>query len=253
MDFYDLLFARKMSGGGGGGGSSIDVEPLSVITNGTYTAPEGTAYSPVDVNVPVGWTTDGIANGTEPNGNVVVNAPSLKKYALAGCTNIQSLVVNSTELALDFIASTPLPSVILPNLVNTAGNSFRSSTVPIIVLPSVTKVGTNGINSCDVETVDLGSSCTSFDNSSFNGDTKLGKLILRSSSVVSMPNVNALSSTKFKSGGAGGEIYVPTSLINTYKTSTNWSTYNGYGTITWKAIEGSQYENYYADGTPIGA
>lgn len=34
-----------------GGGSSVDVEPLSVTTNGTYTAPAGTAYSPVTVNV----------------------------------------------------------------------------------------------------------------------------------------------------------------------------------------------------------
>lgn len=32
---------------------SVDVQPLRVITNGTYTAPEGTAYSPVSVNVPV--------------------------------------------------------------------------------------------------------------------------------------------------------------------------------------------------------
>ena len=39
------------------GGSSIDVEPLSVTTNGTYTAPTGTAYSPVTVNVSGGGTT----------------------------------------------------------------------------------------------------------------------------------------------------------------------------------------------------
>ena len=35
-----------------GGGSSVDVEPLSVTANGTYTAPSGTAYSPVTVAVP---------------------------------------------------------------------------------------------------------------------------------------------------------------------------------------------------------
>lgn len=37
--------------GGGGGGGTI-VVPLSVTENGTYTAPSGTAYSPVNVNVP---------------------------------------------------------------------------------------------------------------------------------------------------------------------------------------------------------
>jgi len=35
----------------GGGGSGATVEPLSVTTNGTYTAPSGKAYSPVSVDV----------------------------------------------------------------------------------------------------------------------------------------------------------------------------------------------------------
>lgn len=37
--------------GEGGGGSQITVEPLSVTKNDVYTAEEGTAYSPVTVNV----------------------------------------------------------------------------------------------------------------------------------------------------------------------------------------------------------
>ena len=36
-----------------GGGSGVTVEPLSVTSNGIYTAPMGKAYTPVDVNVPV--------------------------------------------------------------------------------------------------------------------------------------------------------------------------------------------------------
>ena len=78
-------------------------------------------------------------------------------------------------------------------------------------------------------------------------------MILRRSSAVSLNNVGAFTGTPFDSGGVGGEIYVPSSLISTYQSATNWSTIDGYGTITWKAIEGSQYENYYADGTTIGA
>ena len=39
-----------------GGGSSVTVEALSVTQNGTYTAPTGTAYSPVTVNVSGGGT-----------------------------------------------------------------------------------------------------------------------------------------------------------------------------------------------------
>lgn len=36
---------------GGGGGGGVTVTPLSVTENGTYTAPSGTAYSPVTVDV----------------------------------------------------------------------------------------------------------------------------------------------------------------------------------------------------------
>lgn len=37
---------------GGGGGGGVTVTPLSATENGTYTAPSGTAYSPVTVDVP---------------------------------------------------------------------------------------------------------------------------------------------------------------------------------------------------------
>lgn len=49
----------KTLGTGSGGGGDITVEALSVTQNGTYTAPTGTAYSPVTVNVSGGsssWT-----------------------------------------------------------------------------------------------------------------------------------------------------------------------------------------------------
>ena len=50
MDYYDVLFASKLNGGGGG--SSVTVEELNATKNGTYTAEEGKAYSPVKVNTP---------------------------------------------------------------------------------------------------------------------------------------------------------------------------------------------------------
>lgn len=46
----DREWVKSMGGGGGGG--DITVEALTVTENGTYTAEEGKAYSPVTVNVP---------------------------------------------------------------------------------------------------------------------------------------------------------------------------------------------------------
>lgn len=93
----------------------------------------------------------------------------------------------------------------------------------------------------------------------FKNCTKLDTLILRSTTLGKMIYNNCLSGTPFASGGTGGTIYIPkvlydelgTGSANDYKAASNWSTYDGYGTITWAQIEGSQYENYYADGTPI--
>lgn len=46
----ELLALLKCKGGGGG--ASVTIEPLTITENGTTTAPEGKAYSPVTVDVP---------------------------------------------------------------------------------------------------------------------------------------------------------------------------------------------------------
>ena len=48
MSFDAASFAIGRQSGGGG----VTIEPLPVTANGTYTAEEGTAYTPVTVNVP---------------------------------------------------------------------------------------------------------------------------------------------------------------------------------------------------------
>lgn len=52
QNFSDSPFAWNEAGEGGG--SEVSVVSLSVNENGTYTAPSGTAYSPVTVSVPTG-------------------------------------------------------------------------------------------------------------------------------------------------------------------------------------------------------
>lgn len=68
MDYYDILLANKLNGGG----SSINVEELNVTENGTYTAPEGKAYSPVNVDVSGGNGYGGDGTWTRP-----MNMPKL--------------------------------------------------------------------------------------------------------------------------------------------------------------------------------
>lgn len=103
----------------------VTVRHLSVVENGTYTAPSGTAYSPVDVNVEAGLTAEAlsvVANGT-------YTAPSGKAYTPVnvnvpvGATT-QSLTVTEngtytapsgsayTPVVVNVPSGTELPSVI---------------------------------------------------------------------------------------------------------------------------------------------
>lgn len=75
LDLFDVLLLRKF----GGGGSSITVEPLTVTSNGTQTAPSGKAYSPVTVNVPNSYTASDI-------GKVVDSALALVDQSYAPLT-----------------------------------------------------------------------------------------------------------------------------------------------------------------------
>lgn len=78
----------------------------------------------------------------------------------------------------------------------------------------------------------------------------LKTIILRKQTIASLSNTNSFANTPFKSGGSGGTIYIPKVLYDhlgdgsslDYKAATNWSTIDGYGTITWAQIEGSEYE-----------
>lgn len=107
-------------------------------------------------------------------------------------------------------------------------------------------------NGCpNLITVDMGTQVQRIVNHFFNGASKLNTLIIRSAYVATLQHINAFSNTPFADGKAGGALYVPADLIETYRASSNWSTLLGYENNSIHAIEGSIYENAYADGTPI--
>lgn len=72
-----------------GGGSSVNVEPLSVINNGIYNAPSGSAYNPVTVNIP-----DRVQINPFPSG-----ATTVSLYAS------ESVTVTSSSIASDGTAN----------------------------------------------------------------------------------------------------------------------------------------------------
>lgn len=115
--------------------------------------------------------------------------------------------------------------------------------------PSFTFGGYGLDGNRSLELIDFGNA----NQATFNNlpSCPLHTLILRKTSICTLGSSTALdSSTAFKNGGTGGQIYIPESLYShlgdgsssDYKAASNWSVYNAYGTITWKKIEGSEYE-----------
>ena len=72
----------------------------------------------------------------------------------------------------------------------------------------------------------------------------LQTLVLRKTSAIcTLANVSAFLNTPLRGyNSLTAEVYVPNALISTYQTATNWSTLYNNGTITFKKIEGSDYD-----------
>lgn len=256
----------------------------------------------------VGWTTDGIANGTEPNGDITVTSQTLLPYVFRGRTGITGITANSvtsiangalqscsgltqasfpnaTEMCDDafngcsnlvsvdvrnvtifktkraFLGCSSLTTFVggLTKLQSFSDQSFKNTRVPIFVLPVCTSLGleafagNTALTTCDFGTINIGSSRV------FSGDTSLAILIIRKNSVSTLNNINSFADTPFADGGTGGTIYVPSSLISSYQSASNWSTILGYTNNQIKSIESTHTDPtapidltlYYADGTPI--
>lgn len=228
------------------GGSSPVINSLSVTENGTYTAPTGVdGYSPVTVNVSSssGGDADSIIDGSITN--IVSNVTSIRSNVFNG---VSSLISASFPEALSvgissFSRCTSLTSFSFPKLKTCNSQCFRGCTALVeINLPALTSASTSIFYECDnLEKVDFGV-LTLLGGAIFTNCSKLAKLILRSSTLVELQAVNVFNGTPFASGGTGGTVYVPSALIESYKSANNWSTLFSGGTVTFVAIEGSRYE-----------
>lgn len=103
--------------------TEIEVEPLSVTQNGTYTAPTGKAYSPVVVNVPTGGgvnvaTTTWTNSSSTATSHTFTGLLGTPKAAFLRCTSSLSRSSNSSNYYVADMRWTGSA---------TAGNSFRRS------------------------------------------------------------------------------------------------------------------------------
>ena len=92
-----------------------------------------------------------------------------------------------------------------------------------VVLPAVRTTDGNSMNGCSALTKADFSNLKKIRYSTFYSNKNLVTLIIRTQVVATLENMSAFKDTPIASGK--GYVYVPSALVNSYKTATNWSTY----------------------------
>ncbi len=188
-----------------------------------------------------------------------VQSSSIRAFAFRGASNLTTISFaneitfigdqafsNSGITALHGKFSVGLPAYLCQNstslvsFVNTYDGSAQK------------EISTYAFGGCTaLEAIDLGTGGR-IGGYAFTSSTKLKTLVIRGTgAVAALGSTNAFNGTPFASGGTGGNFYVPSALISSYQSATNWSTILGYANNQILPIEGSIYETQYADGTPI--
>lgn len=250
---------EAISGGAGVGGGY----PLDSVLLHEY-ADNLAVETQADYLYPFAFKNTGLTSFSAPNLIRFTDSGSSSSGGIGqgvfqNCTRLTSVslpaLIGSGSGGYQFSGCTALTDVYMPNC-PTGQYMFRGCTaLKRIAIPNKYQAGAmnnNGFYGCtNLEIVDLGA-ITKTGIQEFYGCTKLTTLILRKTdSITALTNINCFTNTPFASGKAGGTLYVPSALISAYQSATNWSTILGYTNNNIEAIEGSPYENVYADGRPV--
>lgn len=166
------------------------------------------------------------ASGTQSAGYVAAGTKSATKQLT---TQAAKTITPSTTEQVAVTAGTYVIGDIKVAAVSEGGgsseqaNAIVSRTITGYTNESITEIGAYAFRACkSLAKVDLGAVGT-INNYSFAECTALTALIIRTSSVCALTNTDAFTNGLIAQGT--GYIYVPSALVASYKTATNWSVF----------------------------
>ena len=215
------------------------LESLEVTENGNYTPSEGVdGFGSVSVNVPKPEAvlqdktitengTYSADSGYDGLGNVTVEVAGsggseLEDFIKGTATEYENS--NITTFRQYGFAYSGCKKISLPSCTTVPSNGFYyCKSLTEINLPNCTTVGGYGFYASESITTIRLPKCTSLNgNQIFGWCSKLTTLYLESKTVCSLVGSNHFAQTPIES------IYVPSSLVSTYKSNSAWSTYASY-------------------------
>ena len=217
---------REKAVGGGAVNTPTQEKSVEITSNETVEVLPDDGYTLSKVTVSVDVPSELNAMLTDTLTSINSNISTVCGYACYARAKIKTVnLPNATKLGTNaFRACTQLIQFDAPNAVTLESYLFYvCSKLPSVNFPVATNIPNYCFGTCAAFVkADFGS-VTSINASAFASSSKFETLILRSTTMATLANVNAFSGTKIASGT--GYIYVPKSLVDSYKGATNWLTY----------------------------
>lgn len=158
---------------------------------------------------------------------------SIGNSAFQNCYNLSTAEAPklTAVAAQAFYSCSNLISVSFPLAKNIQQSAFiYCSNLTSVNIPEASFIGSNAFRSCSsLSVVSFPSVTSSIHNSAFFDCRALQSVYLLGSTAANLQNVNAFANTPLSNStylGDFGSIFVPESLLNTYKTKANWSAYS---------------------------
>ena len=157
---------------------------------------------------------------------------TIGSYAFYSCSNLMSVAfLNCTTIGVyAFYDCSNLTTASFPKCITIGTSTFQNCySLITISFPNCTSIGNYAFRYCySLTTVSFPNCEIIEDTDVFGYCYNLISLYLMSTSICTLGNSKAFTSTPIagyttSTGGIYGSIYVPSSLLSSYKTATNWS------------------------------
>ncbi len=177
------------------------------------------------------------------------NCTKIGTYSFSGCSALTEVTdeqfASLTSMGANAFNGTKVQRVSLSKLTSMGGNAFiQITSLKEIRLPAMKSLENNCFRQCygGLNLVDLGA-CTKIASGAFYGCEYFNNLVLRSETMCTLDGTGSLCGFSGNNSTYPKKIYVPSALVESYKTATNWSSY---------ANRIFALEDYTVDGTITG-
>lgn len=157
------------------------------------------------------------------------NVTSIRESAFSGCEMLSKINIQNVEKLGDSALSNcyGITELYLPKAITigryACGSMFRLKKVTLGNVKTIGRNAFDGNTNCEEIDISLNENVGSIGVYAFYRNENLSKLTIRGAALIPLDSSDALASSAIAKGT--GKIYVDPSMVEIYKTATNWSTY----------------------------